>query len=295
VKLMQIALITSHTHRDDALAVDAPLIAALALRNVDVTFPAWDDESVNWSMFAAAVVRTTWDYQHTRERFVDTLDAIAESTLLINPAPLIRWNTHKNYLVDLEEQGVPVIPTVVVPRASDITLDTLCQTHGFDQVVIKPAVGAGGRDVVHGDPTAPGLVSQFHRMNQHEDVIVQPYLEMVTSRGETSVIVCGGEVSHAVVKTPADGDFRAHERYGARYLAVTPNHSQAALARWVVTTLHPHTPTLARIDLLTDEHDTLYVSEVELTEPNLYLTVVPDAANAVADALIAAVNERSNP
>ncbi|MEX2532693.1 MAG: hypothetical protein WD360_01870 [Nitriliruptoraceae bacterium] len=292
---MRLALITSQTHRGDALAVDAPLIAALKARDIDVAFPAWDDDSLDWGMFAAAVVRTTWDYQHTRDRFVDVLDTIAVSTQLINPAPLIRWNTHKNYLVDLEDQGVPVIQTVVVPRASNITLDVLAATHNFHQVVIKPAVGAGGRDVIHGSVTAPSLAQQFDVMNQHEDVIVQPYLETVTSHGETSLIVCGGEVTHAVVKTPADGDFRAHERYGARYLAVAPNHNQNALARWVVTTLHPHTPILARIDLLTDRNGTLYVSEVELTEPNLYLTVVPDAAHAVAEALIKAVNTRSNP
>lgn len=291
---MRIALITSQNHRDDALAVDAPLLAALKRRHVEVTFPAWDDDRVDWSMFAAAVVRTTWDYQHTRDRFVDTLDTIAASTQLINPAPLIRWNTHKNYLVDLEDQGVPVIQTVVVPRNSNIALDSLAATRGFPQVVIKPAVGAGGRDVMHGSANAPALMQQFDAMNQREDVIVQPYLDTVTSHGETSVIVCGGEVTHAVVKTPAEGDFRAHERYGARYLAVTPSQSQNALARWVITTLHPYTPTLARIDLLTDHHNTLYVSEVELTEPNLYLTVVPDAANAVAEALIKAVNPTSN-
>lgn len=290
---MQIALITSTANREDAPVVDAALVASLNDRNVTVAFPAWDDETVNWAAFDAALVRTTWNYQYARERFVDTLDAIATVTTLFNSPSLIRWNTHKQYLVDLEERGVPVVPTVVLPRNSKVSLASLATTHGFEKVVIKPAVGAGGRGVVCGGAHTTSMQAALVAINQHEDVIVQPYIETVATRGEISLIVCGGVVSHAVTKAPASGDFRAHERYGARYLAHSPTPNQAALACWVATLLHPHTPLIARIDVLTDANDTLYVSEVELTEPNLYLTLVPKAATLIATTLIKAVNQHA--
>lgn len=287
---MQLALITSSEHRDDAARVDRPLIDALVQRGVEVHLPAWDDDTVNWQAYDLAVVRTTWNYQHARERFLTTLRQIEAETQLVNPSVLIAWNTHKQYLVDLEEQGVPVVPTVVVPRDSTITLAVLVATHGFTNVVIKPAVGAGGRAVVSGDAKSHTLADAFAALVDAEDVIVQPYIETVATAGEISLIVCGETVSHAVKKMPVPGDFRAHERYGARYLADDPTPSQVALARWVITTLHPHTPLVARIDMFTDANDTLYVSEVELTEPNLYLTTVPTAAPVIAQTLITAAN-----
>jgi len=285
---MNLALISARDHVDDAAVVDGPLINALAKRDVNVTVACWDDHTVNWGRFDAAVVRTVWNYQHHRDTFLATIDTIATQTQLINPAPLIRWNTHKNYLVDLEEQGAPVIQTVIVPRGSDVTLDTLARMHGFEHLIIKPAVGAGGRNVTHGDEAT--LADTFLDLLRSEDMVVQPYVDTVATDGELSVIVCGNTVSHAVRKTPPPGDFRAHERYGARYRAVTPTAAEAALALWLVAALHPHTPTIARIDLLADANHTLYVSEVELTEPNLYLTYHDAAAHNVADAVINAVD-----
>lgn len=284
---MRVALVTSREHETNARSVDGPLIAALNDRDVDVTLTPWDDDSVDWAQFDTAVVRTTWNYQYHRDTFLDTLDTIERDTRLINPATLIRWNTHKNYLADLEEQGAPVIPTVVSETGSGATLTAIAAAHHFGHVIIKPAVGAGGRAVSHGTPDA--LAATFAGLNATEDMIVQPYLAAVETGGERSLIVANGTVTHAVQKLPAAGDFRAHERYGATYKPVTADTAEIALATWLVNVLHPHIPTIARVDLIRDGNGTLYVSELELTEPNLYLTYHDRAAALIADAIVTAV------
>lgn len=280
---MRFAFLTSTTNRHEADSVDAPLIAALHAKGVTVTQHAWDDPNDTVGDVDAAVVRTTWNYQTQREPFLDRLKQVADTTTLINPFELVSWNTHKQYLCDLEDQGVPVIPTVVVPYGSDTALSEIPLAHTAPKVVIKPAVGAGGRDVTFGTPKQ--CADTFATLNRHEDVVIQPYIDQVTHAGETSVIVAAGSVTHAVNKLPAANDFRAHERYGAKYRVHDATPAERELAVWIVAQLQPAQPTLARIDFIRDSYGTLYVSEVELTEPNLYLDLVPTAAKPLADAL----------
>lgn len=287
---MHLAFLTSTVNRDDATTVDAPLVTALTARGVTVSFPAWDDPTVDVSDADAVVVRTTWNYQTQRDHFLDVLAHIADITTLINPLTSIRWNTHKQYLADLNDQGAPVIPTVVIPRGTDVALRDLAFAGSYAQLVVKPAVGAGGRAVSVGQ--LDRLADTFRSLVQQEDVVVQPYMAHVETAGETSLIVAGGTVTHAVTKRPPAGEFRAHERYGAEYRAHTVTSQEAELAVWVTQLLAPVTPVLARIDVIRDMYGTLYVSEVELTEPNLYLTVVPAAAEPLADVLQAQVDEK---
>lgn len=286
---MRFAFLTSTTNRHEADSVDAPLIAALHAKGVTVTQHAWDDPNDTVGDVDAAVVRTTWNYQTQREPFLAQLKQLAETTTLINPWELIAWNTHKQYLCDLENQGVPVIPTVVVPRGSNTALSDIPSAHTSHELVIKPAVGAGGRAVTRGTLTT--LAQTFATLNSHEDVVIQPYISGLEQTGETSVIVAAGSVTHAVNKLPAAKEFRAHERYGAEYRAQRVTPAERELAVWIVGQLEPARPTFARIDLIRDSYGTLYVSEVELTEPNLYLDLVPTAAKPLADALYARAKE----
>lgn len=280
---MRFAFLTSTTNRHEADRIDAPLIAALHAKGVSVTQHAWDDPTDTLGDVDAAVVRTTWNYQTQRQHFLDRLKQVADTTTLINPFELISWNTHKQYLCDLEDQGVPVVPTVVVPRGSDTALSDIPFAHTSPELVMKPAVGAGGRDVTRGTLTA--LADRFVTLNSHEDVVIQPYIDGLEHTGEMSVIVAAGSVTHAVNKLPAANDFRAHERYGAKYRVHDATPAERELAVWIVAQLQPAQPTFARIDFIRDSYGTLYVSEVELTEPNLYLDLTPTAAKPLADAL----------
>jgi hypothetical protein len=51
------------------------------------------------------VCRSTWDYFHRAEEFLAWVDAVGVGTRLQNPAPLVRWNAHKSYLLALSAAG----------------------------------------------------------------------------------------------------------------------------------------------------------------------------------------------
>ncbi|MTV27120.1 hypothetical protein FTX61_17125 [Nitriliruptoraceae bacterium ZYF776] len=294
---MDIALVTG---RDEDAAVravaaqaDGPLRAALAARGARVHEPVWQDE-VDWRAFDVAVVRTTWDYPQQRDAFVDWAARAGEATALWNPADVLRWNTHKGYLLELEERGAPVVPTAWLAEGDRVDLAELAAARGWRRVVSKPAVASGSDGLHRSDDLADAAAARAAQdhldvLLADHDVLVQPYLPSVESEGEVSVVLVDGEVSHVVRKRPAAGEYRVQETFGGRYGPLDPDGEgaePAALARWVVEATGQEL-LYARVDLLRDDVGTWQLAELEVTEPDLYLGTVPQAADRLADAILA--------
>ena len=91
---------------DDDVAVPALEAAGWA---VDVL--PWRQRTTPWEAFDLVVVRSTWDYWDDVEGFLSVLRAIDTATLLANPMTVLSWNLSKTYLRDLEDRGIPVVPT----------------------------------------------------------------------------------------------------------------------------------------------------------------------------------------
>jgi glutathione synthase/RimK-type ligase-like ATP-grasp enzyme len=294
----RVALVTGDVDRAAAEHLDAPLAAALAERGAEVVTPSWRDAGVSWSSFDVAVVRTTWDYPSDREAFVAWAAATGEATRLVNPPDVLRWNTHKSYLLELEDRGAPVVPTAWLGAGDEVDLAALLRSRGWSRAVIKPAVGVGSQGVLpvaddgrrgvadDGPRAAADGAGQRHldTLLAAGDVLVQPYLDGVAD-GELSVVVVDGEPSHAVRKLPAAGEFRVQPQYGGTSRPEVLDRDIAALARWVVDAVG--TPLLlARVDLITDPSGTPQLSELEATEPDLLLHAAPQAAGRIADAVL---------
>jgi glutathione synthase/RimK-type ligase-like ATP-grasp enzyme len=248
-----------HEHLDEALVA----------RGIRARWVCWDDPSVDWTG-ALVAVRSTWDYATRREEFLEWAGAVPR---LLNGADVFVWNTDKAYLVELASAGVPVVPTVAVDHDEDLPRAIA----SFESAVVKPRVGAGGRGVVLAadDPMfGPG------------PWVVQPLVESVRTEGEGSVFVLDGEVVSAAQKQPAAGEIRVHEQYGGTTVAVPVSEEVAQLARRTVAAaeeLLGHPLDYARVDHLRLGDGTLAVSELEVTEPGLYLEELPGNGPAFAD------------
>jgi glutathione synthase/RimK-type ligase-like ATP-grasp enzyme len=259
------------------------LLDAFAERDVDARWVVWDDPGVDWSAGLVAV-RATWDYEQRREEFLEWARSLP---WLLNSAAVFAWNTDKSYLTQLAAAGVPVVPTIVVQSAAELPAAVAEVSAGLDRpdAVVKPTVGAGGRGVVvldgpalHGpDDFGPG------------PWIVQPLVESVRTEGETSVFVLGGQVVSQAQKVPAPGEIRVHEQYGGSTVPVPVTEEAADLARRTVeaaSSLLGRTLDYARVDQMRLADGTLAVSELEATEPGLYLDVLPGNAGAFADLVL---------
>jgi glutathione synthase/RimK-type ligase-like ATP-grasp enzyme len=191
-------------------------------------------------------------------------------TRLLNPYAVLESNTDKTYLRDL---GVPIVPTHWSSR----------ELPDWPEYVVKPSVSGGARDTTRttGRAEAARLAAELEATGRTP--MVQPYLDMVESEGETSLLYFNGRLSHAVRRSAmlAAG---ATEADNARAQLRTPAPDQVELAEKVLTAI-PHGLLYARIDLVRLPDGRPAVIEAELTEPYLFLNYEPQAAARFATAL----------
>ena len=271
---------------------DAPLHAAFERRGVTLAHPVWNDEAVDWSAFDAALIRTTWDYCDDREGFVAWAERAGAQTRLMNPPEVIHWNTHKSYLRDVEAMGLPIIPTFWMERGGSYHLGEVMAERGWDRGFIKPQIGATARHTLRFDADADGLEASRAHVNgliQEEDLMLQPYIASVETFGEVSAIFMGDHFSHAVRKVPLPGDYRVQDDHGASDEPYTFEPEFIAKLRELIRGFE-HDLVYARFDFLRGADGGYLVTELELVEPSLFFRHDAEAADRLAEAVLARVD-----
>jgi glutathione synthase/RimK-type ligase-like ATP-grasp enzyme len=265
---------------------DRLLLKALRARGLAAEPVVWEDRHYPWPAATLCVIRSAWDYAYRRQEFLAWVERVAGAIPLWNPAPVVVWNTHKRYLVDLTARGVPTVPTRVLPAGSRVTVRALREETGWGDLILKAAVAQTGRYLmrVPGDREAEGQ-RHLDRLLPAEDMLAQPFLPGVTQDGETSLIYVDGAFSHAAHKRPAAGDFRVHDDFDGSLDAVTPSAAQREVAEAALTAVGAAV-LYARVDLVPGR-DGPVVMELELVEPDLYLATAPGAAERLAAAVAA--------
>jgi glutathione synthase/RimK-type ligase-like ATP-grasp enzyme len=201
-----------------------------------------------------------------------------------NPPDVILATLNKRYLIDLSERGASVVPTAYVAAGGGRSLRAIAADRRWGEVVVKPAISASGGGTWRstGGVTAADEAA-FAAQAVGQDVLVQPYCPEVSSRGEWSLIFFDGEYSHAVLKRPADGDFRVQRHFGGAPISAAPTARLIDQALAVLAQLG--TPLLyARVDGVERGGD-LLLMELEVNEPHLYLAFSPQAPERFADAI----------
>jgi glutathione synthase/RimK-type ligase-like ATP-grasp enzyme len=258
-----------------------PLIEALARRAVEAAPAVWDDPSVDWAGFDLVVVRSTWDYPDRREQFLTWAEELPK---VLNPPPVLRWNTDKRYL---EELGGSTVPTTFVEPGARFRVPDFA-------FVLKPSVGAGSIGAARydaGDVRAERHLAQLHAAEK--TAMVQPYLDAVDRDGELALVFLGGRFSHAVRKEallaagsePATGLYLEETMTAAE---ASPQELAVAEDALAAVPFRADDLLYARVDLLPGP----LVLEVELTEPSLFIGYAEGAAERFADAIVAASQRR---
>jgi len=240
-----IAVVTSNDPRyvDPELPVIAEALGAVGV-SVDVV--SWDDE-VDWAAYALVVVRSPWDYFDRVVEFFEWAAAVELVTRIVNPVDVLRWNSHKGYLVELAAKGVPTVPTRLIPGES-VDVDAQLAECPWEDVIVQPFV--------------PGIVD-----------------------GERSLVFFGGALSHAVLKVPASGDYRVQHFHGGSELEHAPDSAELRVALAAIDNA-PGRLTYARVDLV-DWEGAPSLIELEAVEPDLYLRDSPERLDRFVAAVCA--------
>ena len=235
---------------------------------------AWDNPKADWSAYEAAIIGTTWDYWDRLDEFLAALVRIESQTRLFNGSALVRWNSRKTYLRELETKGAKLIPTLWLDDCSEAAAKAAFDTLGADDVVFKRQVGAGAKDqhrVKRGEPIPP----MPHAM------MAQPFLPMIQTEGELSFIFIDGKFCHALIKRAQPGDYRIQSTYGGREEKIDPSADDLAAARAIIGTLD-EAPLYGRVDMLRGAEGGLLLMELEVIEPYLYPVEGPELGERLA-------------
>lgn len=246
----------------------------------------WDDP-VDWRIFDAVVIRSCWDYHLRPAEFGAWLDRLDDLGCRVwNPTGLLRWNSRKTYLEDLQRRGIETVPTVFLSPGTSLDLEALRERLGSDELVVKPAVAASAYGAVRISRHPAGdELERVEALLEERELMAQPLLREVLTVGEWSLVLFAGELSHAVLKVPRAGDFRVQEELGGTSRARRPPPALAAVSRRVVERLDGET-LYARVDLVEIDGRGVLM-ELELIEPWLYFEADPRSPERFRRALAA--------
>lgn len=250
---------------------------------VDITY--WDNPSYEWQQTKSVLFRTVWDYFERFDEFWDWLEQVKTKTRLINSYELIKWNIDKHYLRDLKNNGIQVVPTYFTDRGNNISLQEIANLNDWKHIVIKPAISASAFNTYKITNDEIEQKEQlFHELLQTHDMLVQPFFPTISELGEASLMVFGGKFTHAILKKAKAGDFRVQDDFGGTVHDYNPTQEEIKFAEKVFQSC-TSLPIYGRVDIVWDSNKHIYLSELEIIEPELWIRNRPESANKIAEAV----------
>ena len=271
--------------RGDAYEHDlmiAALEPAFTVHGLDLRVIDWEAPLEEFEGLTLVMLGTSWNYQDKTEEFLTRLETLEASGIAVcNTPEIVRWNASKTYLRELAELGAAIVPTLWQQDVGRSELEEAFDHFNCEKLVVKRQVGAGALDQILIDRNT--LPDQDWRYGHR--AMLQPFLPAIAEEGELSFVFIDGELSHALRKLPAEGDYRIQSLYGGIEKVHEPSAEESRAAKAIVDTLPFDAPLYARIDMLRAEDGALMVMEAELIEPYLYPEQGPDLGDRLARAI----------
>lgn len=269
---------------------DSELLFFLQQKGLQIDFVVWNDDTINWGNYNLILIKSPWDYHEKISLFYSWLENIKSlGVIMLNPIDIIKWNSNKRYLDDIFKAGLPVIPSIYLGKGAQISTDnSLFKQLGTDKIVVKPCISAGAKNTIVLDEVS--IVQQSDAINillSEEEYILQPFIKEI-SNGEWSFVFFNGQYSHSTLKVPKHGDFRVQHHHGGSIFYPDPNSKHIQQAEEYVHKFASGT-LYARVDGIVIDH-TLFLMEIELIEPYLFLNSERERLERYYQALISLIS-----
>ncbi|MGM9475478.1 ATP-grasp domain-containing protein [Pedobacter sp. GSP4] len=254
---------------------DDKLLVFLREKGLTIEKVIWNDPAVNWADYTLAILKSPWDYFDLIEDFYAWLNQLESKNIrLLNPIDVVKWNSNKQYLQEIEAAGLKITPSVFVNKQQSIDLNHFFQQFNTSKLIVKPCVSGGAKNTFK--VTADNVAEVNEKLNQliqEEDFIVQPFLPEILENGEWSFIFFNGVYSHSLVKQAKPGDFRVQPAHGGSVHPQKPDQALIETAQQYIN-LFAKDCLYARVDG-TFVNGEFLLMELELIEPFLFLNTDP--------------------
>jgi len=218
------------------------------------------------------------------DEYLKLLDILTASKVpVFNSVDVLKWNSNKKYLHELQSEGFDIIPTIFNINKSDNSFSKAI-LKGWDKIVLKPLISGNSYHtfvIDIGDEVRFNQLIKKHYVNS--PYMLQEFIPEI-SKGEISTISFSNGFSYSVTKVPPKGEYRVQVDYGGiyHYGSVDPEIKKICDR---ITNRFEEKLLYQRVDGLW-RNGKFLIMEVELIEPDLYLNLNKDALNNWVDSLI---------
>lgn len=277
--MKSIAIATSQEYLD--LNPDDLIFLEYLKKDFRIVPAVWNDPTIRWAEFDGIMIRSCWDAHIYYEEYEKWLKKIAPLNVW-NPVSVLQWGFKKRYLLELASKGISIIPTEFVFERSKVQLLELMREKNWSEIVIKPEISASAFETFRGSSSNMSEVqAEFDRINKMRPCLIQSFMPEIQDEGELSFLFFEKEFHYAIRKKPNKGDFRSQRDFGARSERFYPDPEIVDQARRVVNAVDSDL-LYARVDVVVRQRK-IYLMELEVLDPNLFLEHVPEAAISVAE------------
>ncbi|OOG77046.1 RimK family alpha-L-glutamate ligase [Algoriphagus sp. A40] len=276
----------------DTNTIDEDKILSSILTELGISheIQVWSDPSVDWSRYTHLLIKSPWDYFDFYPEFLAWIEKIqALGIPVLNDLDTVRWNSSKEYLLEIEGKGFPTIAGLILRKGSKPSLVEIREKVKADTIVVKPLVSGGAKNTLkipvkdwadHEEKVA--------QLVKEEDFLAQPFVPEVAEVGEYSLIFFNRMFSHAVLKTPAKSDFRVQHYFGGTIQEIQPSIAVLESCQKLIDTFGPET-LYGRVDGV-EIDGVFHLMELELIEPYLFLGIsgkaIPNYKAALKESLL---------
>jgi glutathione synthase/RimK-type ligase-like ATP-grasp enzyme len=245
---------------------------------------AWSASHEDWSFYDLVVIRSTWDYHKYLPRFLKWAEEGSRKTKLVNSLASIKWNSSKNYLLELPIESR--IQSFISKDRVSLSKQIQKMLAEHKVIVMKPTVSATA-DLTFKVSQVPESIKPLDEILKRGEVILQPFISSILEDGEISLIFYFDQewkYSHAVRKIAKSGDFRVQVEFGGQVesFSASEKHIQIALNN---LKLVPAGNLFARVDLM-DWKAGPKIGEIELIEPQLFFKFSDRFAETLSSLLL---------
>ncbi len=266
-----LAILVSEKYFKEIHPDDLALKEIMEKLGCSVEITAWDNHNFDYRRCNIAIIRSCWDYDQRVDEFLQRMHEIEKQCQLFNSYAMIKKNSSKLYLTELKKKGVPVVPSVFIKSLSERKSALL--EFNTKQLVIKPTISASGRDTFRINSENKKAIDEAVNaiLEKKKEVLIQPYQESIETLGERSTVVIDGKPVFTMLKKPAPGNFLVHQHWGGNYSKTEITEKDRFFIRSIFNKLDS-LPLYARVDYIYDYNQFPMLLELELIEPNLYLS-----------------------
>ena len=271
----------------DTNTLDEDKILSSILKELGISHEivAWSDPTADWNRFTTLLIKSTWDYFDFYPEFLNWIQKIKSLGIpVLNDLDTILWNSTKNYLLEIEAKGFPVIAGLILKKGEKIDSNLISQKIKTDTWVVKPLVSGGAKNTLKIKASDwESYADQVRDLVEIEDFLVQPFIPEVQTVGEYSLIFFNQKFSHAVLNTPAKADFRVQHYFGGTIQPIDPTREMLKSCQALVNEFAPKS-LYARVDGV-EINGVFHLMELELIEPYLFLGLADQAIPNYKEAL----------